>query len=43
VIAEELVPILTARGLWHPHPGTLRERLGLPVAVNRYEEGASVA
>jgi alkanesulfonate monooxygenase SsuD/methylene tetrahydromethanopterin reductase-like flavin-dependent oxidoreductase (luciferase family) len=43
VIAEELVPVLTARGLWQPHPGTLRERLGLPVAVNRYEEGVSVA
>jgi alkanesulfonate monooxygenase SsuD/methylene tetrahydromethanopterin reductase-like flavin-dependent oxidoreductase (luciferase family) len=43
VIARDLVPLLRARGLWEPHPGTLRERLGLPVAVNRYEEGASVA
>jgi alkanesulfonate monooxygenase SsuD/methylene tetrahydromethanopterin reductase-like flavin-dependent oxidoreductase (luciferase family) len=40
VIAEQLVPLLRARGLWQPHPGTLRERLGLPVAGNRYEEGA---
>jgi len=43
VITEELVPLLRARGLWEPHPGTLRERLGLPVAANRYVEGASVA
>jgi alkanesulfonate monooxygenase SsuD/methylene tetrahydromethanopterin reductase-like flavin-dependent oxidoreductase (luciferase family) len=43
VITEELVPRLRARGLWEPHPGTLRERLGLPVAANRYVEGASVA
>jgi alkanesulfonate monooxygenase SsuD/methylene tetrahydromethanopterin reductase-like flavin-dependent oxidoreductase (luciferase family) len=42
VIAGRLVPLLHARGLWQPHPGTLRERLGLPVAVNRYE-GTSVA
>lgn len=46
VITGELVPLLRERGLWEPHPGTLRERLGLPVAVNRYlvrPEGASVA
>jgi alkanesulfonate monooxygenase SsuD/methylene tetrahydromethanopterin reductase-like flavin-dependent oxidoreductase (luciferase family) len=43
VIAGQLVPLLRERGLWQPHPGTLRERLGLPVAVNRFEEGASVA
>ncbi|HEY0532183.1 MAG TPA: LLM class flavin-dependent oxidoreductase [Actinoplanes sp.] len=43
VITSELVPLLRARGLWEPHFGTLRERLGLPAAVNRYEEGASVA
>jgi alkanesulfonate monooxygenase SsuD/methylene tetrahydromethanopterin reductase-like flavin-dependent oxidoreductase (luciferase family) len=43
VIAGQLVPLLQARGLWQPHPGSLRERLGLPVARNRYEEGVSVA
>jgi alkanesulfonate monooxygenase SsuD/methylene tetrahydromethanopterin reductase-like flavin-dependent oxidoreductase (luciferase family) len=43
VIARDLVPLLEARGLWQPHPGTLRERLGLSGAVNRYEKGASVA
>jgi alkanesulfonate monooxygenase SsuD/methylene tetrahydromethanopterin reductase-like flavin-dependent oxidoreductase (luciferase family) len=43
VITGELVPLLRARGLWQPHDGTLRQRLGLPAAVNRYVEGASVA
>jgi alkanesulfonate monooxygenase SsuD/methylene tetrahydromethanopterin reductase-like flavin-dependent oxidoreductase (luciferase family) len=43
VIARQLVPVLRERGLWEPRGGTLRERLGLSPAVNRYEEGASVA
>ncbi|MEV6347354.1 LLM class flavin-dependent oxidoreductase [Actinoplanes sp. NPDC051851] len=37
-ITRDLVPVLRERGLFRPSPGgTLRERLGLPVAVNRYE------
>ena len=33
-----IVGELRARGLFEPHTGTLRERLGLPPAINRYEE-----
>jgi alkanesulfonate monooxygenase SsuD/methylene tetrahydromethanopterin reductase-like flavin-dependent oxidoreductase (luciferase family) len=36
VITRELVPLLRERGLFHPRPGPLRERLGLGAAVNRY-------
>ncbi|MFG1603258.1 LLM class flavin-dependent oxidoreductase [Actinoplanes sp. NPDC049265] len=37
-VTRELVPLLRTRRLFEPRPGTLRERLGLPVATNRYEE-----
>ena len=40
LITRQLVPLLEARDLWRPRPGTLRERLGLPEATNRYAEGA---
>jgi alkanesulfonate monooxygenase SsuD/methylene tetrahydromethanopterin reductase-like flavin-dependent oxidoreductase (luciferase family) len=38
-VTRLLVPILQDRGVFRtaPAPGTLRERLGLPHAVNRYE------
>ncbi|MBB2948610.1 alkanesulfonate monooxygenase SsuD/methylene tetrahydromethanopterin reductase-like flavin-dependent oxidoreductase (luciferase family) [Actinoplanes lutulentus] len=37
-ITDDLVPELRRRGLFEPSSATtLRERLGLPVAVNRYE------
>jgi alkanesulfonate monooxygenase SsuD/methylene tetrahydromethanopterin reductase-like flavin-dependent oxidoreductase (luciferase family) len=39
-ITRRLVPLLRERGLWEPREGTLRHRLGLPPAVNRYVEGA---
>ncbi|GLW28151.1 LLM class flavin-dependent oxidoreductase [Actinoplanes regularis] len=40
-ITRDLVPELRRRGLFEPSPATtLRERLGLPVAVNRYQEAA---
>ena len=42
-ITRRLVPLLRARGLFEPRGGTLRERLGLPRALNRYEEGVPVA
>ncbi|PRY32984.1 LLM class flavin-dependent oxidoreductase [Pseudosporangium ferrugineum] len=46
-ITRLLVPVLRDRGVFRTGPpsGTLRERLGLPPAVNRYEaaEGARVA
>jgi len=41
-ITRLLVPLLRKRGVFRPRPGSLRQRLGLPTAVNRYEEGASV-
>ncbi|HWS34388.1 MAG TPA: LLM class flavin-dependent oxidoreductase [Actinoplanes sp.] len=41
---SDLVPELRRRGLFQPSDKkTLRERLGLPVAVNRYAREASVA
>jgi alkanesulfonate monooxygenase SsuD/methylene tetrahydromethanopterin reductase-like flavin-dependent oxidoreductase (luciferase family) len=43
LITRQLVPLLRDRGLWQPHEGTLRARLGLPPAVNRYEERTRVA
>jgi alkanesulfonate monooxygenase SsuD/methylene tetrahydromethanopterin reductase-like flavin-dependent oxidoreductase (luciferase family) len=43
LITRQVVPLLRERGLWQPHEGNLRQRLGLGPAVNRYEEGASVA
>jgi alkanesulfonate monooxygenase SsuD/methylene tetrahydromethanopterin reductase-like flavin-dependent oxidoreductase (luciferase family) len=43
VIGRRLVPLLRERGLWEPRGGRLRDRLGLGPAVNRYEQGASVA
>jgi alkanesulfonate monooxygenase SsuD/methylene tetrahydromethanopterin reductase-like flavin-dependent oxidoreductase (luciferase family) len=42
VIGRRLAPLLRERGLWEPHEGSLRSRLGLGRAINRYE-GASVA
>jgi alkanesulfonate monooxygenase SsuD/methylene tetrahydromethanopterin reductase-like flavin-dependent oxidoreductase (luciferase family) len=35
-ITRLLVPILEERGLFRPHAGSLRGRLGLPRALNRY-------
>jgi alkanesulfonate monooxygenase SsuD/methylene tetrahydromethanopterin reductase-like flavin-dependent oxidoreductase (luciferase family) len=43
LITRRLVPLLRERGLWQPHEGNLRRRLGLAAARNRYVEGASVA
>jgi alkanesulfonate monooxygenase SsuD/methylene tetrahydromethanopterin reductase-like flavin-dependent oxidoreductase (luciferase family) len=43
LITRRLVPLLRERGLWQPHEGTLRQRLGLPAAVNRYAPEVSVA
>jgi alkanesulfonate monooxygenase SsuD/methylene tetrahydromethanopterin reductase-like flavin-dependent oxidoreductase (luciferase family) len=43
LIARRLVPLLRERGLWEPHAGNLRHRLGLAPAANRWTEGASVA
>ena len=43
LIARRLVPLLRERGLWQPHEGSLRGRLGLAPAANRYQEGARVA
>ena len=37
-----LVPVLRDRGVFQPRAGSLRERLGLPAAVNRYAEEARV-
>jgi alkanesulfonate monooxygenase SsuD/methylene tetrahydromethanopterin reductase-like flavin-dependent oxidoreductase (luciferase family) len=42
-ITRDLVPLLRARGWWEPRGGTLRDRLGLPRARNRYEQEAPVA
>ena len=42
-VTRELVPLLRRRGLFEPKAGTLRERLGLAPAINRYEQGAHVA
>ncbi|BCJ46451.1 putative FMNH2-utilizing oxygenase [Actinoplanes ianthinogenes] len=37
-VIRDLIPELRWRGLFHPsHAATLRERLGLPPAINRYE------
>jgi len=41
-ITRLLVPLLRKRGVFRPRLGSLRQRLGLPAAVNRYSEGASV-
>lgn len=41
-ITRLLVPLLRQRGVFRPRPGSLRQRLGLPVAVNRYSEGIRV-
>lgn len=43
-ITRLLVPVLQDRGVYRTAPptGTLRDRLGLPPAVNRYEEARSV-
>jgi alkanesulfonate monooxygenase SsuD/methylene tetrahydromethanopterin reductase-like flavin-dependent oxidoreductase (luciferase family) len=38
-----LVPRLRDLGVFQPRPGTLRERLGLPRAINRYATEADVA
>lgn len=35
-ITRRLLPVLTGRSVWRPHPGPLRTRLGLPAAENRY-------
>lgn len=43
VITRELVPLLRRRELFRPRPGPLRDRLGLPAAVNRYVKGDRVA
>jgi alkanesulfonate monooxygenase SsuD/methylene tetrahydromethanopterin reductase-like flavin-dependent oxidoreductase (luciferase family) len=37
-ITQLLVPLLRERGVFQPTSGSLRERLGLPVAVNRFLE-----
>jgi len=42
-ITRLLVPVLRDRGVFQPGAGSLRERLGLPKAVNRYSEGVRVA
>ncbi len=43
-ITRDLVPVLRERGLFEPSTATtLRERLGLPVAVNRYSPEAANA
>jgi alkanesulfonate monooxygenase SsuD/methylene tetrahydromethanopterin reductase-like flavin-dependent oxidoreductase (luciferase family) len=42
-ITRLLVPLLRERGRWQPRPGTLRDRLGLPAAANRYTQGVRVA
>ena len=42
-ITRDLVPRLRERGHFQPRGGTLRERLGLPRATNRYAPEASVA
>ncbi|WP_436520315.1 LLM class flavin-dependent oxidoreductase [Actinoplanes sp. HUAS TT8] len=43
-ITRDLVPVLRERGLFTPSTATtLRERLGLPVAVNRYSPEAANA
>ncbi|GLY93073.1 LLM class flavin-dependent oxidoreductase [Actinoplanes sp. NBRC 103695] len=42
-VTGELVPLLRERGLFEPRGGTLRERLGLPTATNRYVQEARVA
>jgi alkanesulfonate monooxygenase SsuD/methylene tetrahydromethanopterin reductase-like flavin-dependent oxidoreductase (luciferase family) len=38
-ITRLLVPLLRDRGVFRPRSGSLRRRLGLPDAVNRYTEG----
>ncbi|MEV6631809.1 LLM class flavin-dependent oxidoreductase [Actinoplanes sp. NPDC051470] len=41
-VTRELVPLLRRRGLFEPKAGTLRERLGLAPAINRYEQGPTL-
>jgi len=43
LIGRRLVPLLRERGRWEPHQGSLRGRLGLAPAANRYQAGARVA
>ena len=42
-ITQLLVPLLREREVFQPGSGSLRERLGLPAAVNRYPKGIPVA